>query len=129
MATFTPPAVPAHFFGQALALPATTASPLVLPPSDMSSVTPSLFSDLSSLTGLLLSTQASQSLKKPSDGRDAILNPSPDKELDASLAGHKIKSICKPPYPVNHAGKEMCIAYHAKGCCYTLCNRAADHKR
>ena len=127
MATFTPPALPANLFGKALALP-NTASPPVLPPSDMSSVTPSLLSDLSSLTGLLLSTQAGQSLKKPSGGGDAILNLSPDKELDASLAGHKIKSICKPPYPVNQAGKEMCIAYHAKGRCYTTCNRAADHK-
>ena len=96
---------------------------------DASSVTPSLLSDLSSLTGLLLASQSAtkKTTQQPGSG-DAIINPSPDKDLDVALASHKIKGVCKPPYPVNQAGKEMCIAYHAKGRCYTLCNRAADHK-
>ena len=97
--------------------------------SGTTSVSPSLLSDLSSLTGLLLASQATLPTKKTNAGSgDAVLNPSPDPELDAALAGHKIKSVCKPPYPTNLGGVEMCIAYHSKGRCYTKCNRAADHK-
>ena len=128
MATFTPPALPPHMFGASLAFPTATV-PALTAASDTTSVSPSLLSDLSSLTGLLLASQATLPTKKTNAGSgDAVLNPSPDPELDAALAGHKIKSVCKPPYPTNLGGVEMCIAYHSKGRCYTKCNRAADHK-
>mmetsp|Transcript_905 Transcript_905/g.1363 ORF Transcript_905/g.1363 Transcript_905/m.1363 type:complete len:146 (+) Transcript_905:1242-1679(+) len=91
MATFTPPVLPAHLFGQALAFPSGTPTPS-LQPSNTSSVTPTFLSDLSSLTGLLLSSQASQSIKKPTGGGDALLNPSPDKDLDAALAGQYLQT-------------------------------------
>jgi len=144
MATFTPPAVPAALFAIAgnpnsgsLAsgshapthlwaggLQQYCNSPLTMLPGDSHST-----SDLSSLTDFFTAFQQQQQKQTTGKGNgDAILNPNPDDELNKALDGNKIRVICKPPFPQNAAQQDMCISYHAKGRCFALCGRAADHK-
>jgi len=144
MATFTPPAVPAALFAIAgnpnsgsLAsgshapthlwaggLQQYCNSPLTMLPGDSHST-----SDLSSLTDFFTAFQQQQQKQTTGKGNgDAILNPNPDDELNKALDGNKIRVICKPPFPQNSAQQDMCISYHAKGRCFALCGRAADHK-
>jgi hypothetical protein len=59
---------------------------------------------------------------------DVVINPQPDHDLNKALDGNRIRIICKPPFPQNTAKQDMCISYHAKGRCFSLCGRAADHK-
>ena len=130
MATFTPPVLPPTLF----AMTSNPNSGTNSIPSALVSLMPTeasgshSISDLSSITDLLTAFQQQQKQPPTKGSGDAVINQHPDPELDSSLAGHKIRVVCKPPYPQNSAKQDMCISYHAKGRCFALCGRAADHK-
>ena len=130
MATFTPPTLPPSLFAmstfQNSGSAASTTTTAMLTPSETSGV--HSISDLSSLTDFLTAFQQQQKPTGNKGSGEAIVNPHPDAELDAALGGHKIRLVCKPPFPQNSAKQDMCISYHAKGRCFALCGRASDHK-
>jgi hypothetical protein len=85
-------------------------------------------SDLSSITDFFTAFQQQHKQPPTIGSGEAIDNQHPDPDLDGYLAGNKIRVVCKPPFPQNSAKQDMCISYHAKGRCFALCGRSADHK-
>jgi hypothetical protein len=129
MATFIPPTLPATLMLESLAATVTTSNPTtpvgLMAPSIHGSL--AQFSDLSTITDFMSSFQNATKTTQQGSG-DVVINPNPDQELNKALDGNRIRVICKPPFPQNAAKQDMCISYHAKGRCISLCGRAADHK-
>ena len=129
MATFIPPTLPATLMLESLAATVTTSNPTtpvgLMAPSIHGSL--AQFSDLSTITDFMSSFQNATKTTQQGSG-DVVINPNPDQELNKALDGNRIRVICKPPFPQNAAKQDMCISYHAKGRCFSLCGRAADHK-
>ena len=125
MATFIPPTLPASLMLEASSSPA-MSHPELLPPSIPGSL--AQFSDLSTITDFMSSLQNATKTTTHQGSGDVVINPQPDHDLNKALDGNRIRIICKPPFPQNAAKQDMCISYHAKGRCFSLCGRAADHK-
>jgi hypothetical protein len=130
MATFTPPVLPPALF----AMTSNPNSGSQGTPSALSMLLPSepsgsnSMSDLSSITDFFTAFQQQHKQPPTRGSGEAIVNQHPDPDLDGYLAGNKIRVVCKPPFPQNSAKQDMCISYHAKGRCFALCGRSADHK-
>ena len=84
-------------------------------------------SDGSSLSGTTVSSITTSSAKLGAS--TIVVNPKgPDATMDAFLDGVRIREVIKGlAIPINRNGKEMCVAYHGKGRCYSTCGRGADH--
>ena len=112
-------------------------SPPLLPPHLMMSLEPptavgGMLMFPSALTTASASSELSANAEQAKAAAKSVLVPNPaglDATLEQHLQGLHIWDVTQNGSVSNNdKGHPMCVAFHAKGCCFSKCECAADHK-